>query len=190
MSSVNTKLEENVEGMEVPVGGPVPVGSVAMFAGAFNATSINRLFTQGWLPCNGEEQATRDFPDLFSVIGYSHGGGGDRFRVPDLRGRFVRGVDLGARRDPDAGARTPAAGGGNGGDQVGSVQNDELRRHAHKIPNLPHDQHWLTDMAEKYYAARHSADSRYSDSEGGSETRPVNLGLNFIIRYRKDIKDA
>lgn len=183
---MSTKPEgEEVGNLAVPVGGPVPVGTVVTYAGVLHASSIAKLYELGWLPCNGEEQPTKDFADLFSVIGYSHGGSGDKFRVPDLRGRFVRGVDAGAKRDPDAGFRKEAAAGGNKGDQVGSVQGDEIRKHSHSVPNVPQGLHWATDMLEKYYVSQWNSQSRDSSEVGGSETRPVNVALNYIIRYRK-----
>ena len=47
-------------------------------------------------------------------------------KTPDLRGRFVRGVDSGAGQDPDAAKRTASALGGNTGDRVGSFQGGSI----------------------------------------------------------------
>lgn len=46
----------------------------------------------GWLFCNGQTLLTTAFPDLFSVIGYTYGGSGSNFTLPDLRGRSPVGV--------------------------------------------------------------------------------------------------
>lgn len=55
----------------------------------------------GWLKCNGELVSKLVYVDLFNAIGYSYGGSGDFFRLPDLRGEFLRGWDDG--RGVDAG---------------------------------------------------------------------------------------
>ena len=46
-----------------------------------------------WLVCDGSLYSTTLFAELFAAIGYAHGGSGTEFRVPDLRGYFVRGVN-------------------------------------------------------------------------------------------------
>lgn len=65
----------------------VPVGSVVYFAA--NSIPI------GYLKCNGALVSTTAYPRLFEVIGYTYGGSGNQFRLPDLRGEFVRGFDDG-----------------------------------------------------------------------------------------------
>lgn len=55
------------------------VGEIRMFAGP--------RVPEGWLWCNGAEYPNGRYPQLFLVIGTQYGGGGEAFRVPDLRGR-------------------------------------------------------------------------------------------------------
>lgn len=43
----------------------------------------------GWLFCDGQELSTGDYEPLFYMIGYTFGGSGDTFRLPDLRGRVL-----------------------------------------------------------------------------------------------------
>ncbi|MEY8688425.1 MAG: phage tail protein [Leptothrix sp. (in: b-proteobacteria)] len=64
-----------------------PAGTVAYFAGA--AAPV------GWLLCNGAIVSSASYPNLFSVIGTTYGAAVSGFRVPDLRGLFIRGVDAG-----------------------------------------------------------------------------------------------
>ena len=99
--------------------GSVPVGTVVAFAGDHNKTP------SGWV--NGDEVSRTQYADLFSVIGVSHGEGNytTSFNLPDYRGLFLRGVDLGQNIDPDASSRI-AISGGHTGDKVGSVQSDEF----------------------------------------------------------------
>lgn len=71
----------------------IPVGSVVYFA----ADSV----PVGYLKCNGSLVPTTAYPQLFAVIGYRYGGSGSNFRLPELRGEFIRGADDG--RGVDAG---------------------------------------------------------------------------------------
>ncbi len=86
-----------------------PPGVIVPFSGA--------TAPPGWVICDGAEYDGTDpaYAGLFTAIGTSFGGSGNVFNVPDLRGRFLRGVDAGAGTDPDATDRT-------GGDAVGSTQ--------------------------------------------------------------------
>lgn len=71
----------------------IPVGTVMHYAAA--AVPI------GWLKCDGALVSKNAFPHLFAKIGYTYGGSGNDFRLPDLRGEFLRGWDDG--RGVDAG---------------------------------------------------------------------------------------
>jgi len=72
-----------------------PVGSILMY-GAEYATS-------GWLLCNGQSLDTTTYSDLFAVIGYTFGGAGANFNVPDLREKFIIGVKSGTYDLADTG---------------------------------------------------------------------------------------
>lgn len=68
--------------------GTVPVGSIMPFAG----TTVPR----GYLLCDGSEQYSSLYPELFNVIGYTYKNqnllkGINTFALPDLRGRFAMG---------------------------------------------------------------------------------------------------
>lgn len=94
----------------------LPSGTILPFGGASAPT--------GWLLCNGATISRTTYANLFAAISTAHGSGdgSTTFHLPDLRGRFMRGVDGAVARDPDRGARTAANSGGNTGDNVGSVQ--------------------------------------------------------------------
>jgi microcystin-dependent protein len=52
----------------------------------------------GWLLCDGSVKLRADYPALFAAIGTTYNASGEtstQFRVPDLRGEFVRGLDAG-----------------------------------------------------------------------------------------------
>lgn len=66
-------------------GSVAPVGAITAFAGA-NAP-------EGWLLCDASYYSTALYPVLWGVLGYTYGGSGDYFNVPDLRGRTIAGQD-------------------------------------------------------------------------------------------------
>lgn len=45
----------------------------------------------GWAICDGSSLATASYPALFAVLGYTYGGAGANFNLPDMRGRFALG---------------------------------------------------------------------------------------------------
>ena len=102
-----------------------PTGCVLPYAGT--------TAPEGWLLCDGSTVSRTDYAGLFAVLGSTHGqgDGSTTFHIPDLRGRFVRGVDGAANRDPDKGSRIAANSGGNAGNNVGSVQDDATQGHRH-----------------------------------------------------------
>ena len=64
----------------------VPTGSVFCLA-------VNTVPT-GYVKCNGASYSTTGtYAALFAVIGYTYGGSGSSFNVPELRGEFIRGFD-------------------------------------------------------------------------------------------------
>ena len=78
----------------------------------------------GYLECNGAIVSRSTYQALFNVIGtqYNTGGeSGSQFRLPDLRGEFIRGFDHGRNVD------------GNRG--MGSFQDQENRAHSHTYGN-------------------------------------------------------
>lgn len=67
-----------------------------------NATKVGTIITfpanitpTGFLECNGALISRTIYADLFAVIGttYGAGDGSTTFKIPDLRGEFIRGWD-------------------------------------------------------------------------------------------------
>jgi microcystin-dependent protein len=111
----------------------VPAGSIIAFGGA------PENVPGGWMLCDGRNMSSAQYPRLFSAIGTAWGIGfndtdsATDFNLPDLRGRFLRGVTGTTSRDPDAAQRTEDAFGGNTGNAVGSTQTDAFDSHTHRI---------------------------------------------------------
>lgn len=81
----DTSLQEQVNALKQAAG--VPIGTVIYYAA--NAVP------SGFLPCDGRSLSNVTYSALFSVIGYSYGGSSGSFKLPDLRGEFIRGFDAG-----------------------------------------------------------------------------------------------
>ena len=115
------------------------------------------------------------------------------FCLPDLRGRFLRGVDEGTGRDPDAGARTESQTGGNSGDDVGSLEGDSLASHSHTwrsirysgVGNYVSGFDFGLGVGVSYYSGVRGDVTATGPVEqtGGSETRPVNAYVIYIIKH-------
>lgn len=191
----------------------VPVGTVMAYAGLFTPEGIRALEDSGWLPCDGRALRRVDaegkptaYAGLAAVLGNGFGAGFDGeaaepsgdFNVPDLRGRFVRGVDAGTKRDAGAANRKPMRRGGNAGDAVGSVQG-----YSTALPTYPfvtdaqgaHGKHWSGSYGTAEfggypvlgYPGSETTLGEHSHTivgGGDPETRPVNLALNWIVKFR------
>lgn len=66
----------------------LPTGAIVPFGGS--------VAPDKFLLCNGGSHAAATYPGLFAIIGYTYGGAGPNFNVPDLRGRVPAGVGAGS----------------------------------------------------------------------------------------------
>lgn len=87
----------------------------------------------GWLFCNGEAHGTVTYPDLFSAIGVTYGGGGTAFNVPDLRRRMVLGFGTTA-----SGTAVGATGGAFDHTHTGPSHTHNMSSHTHSMQNHSH----------------------------------------------------
>lgn len=102
-----------------------PVGTVITYTSATPPA--------GYLPADGALPARADYPELVTVLSTAWGVPTDatKFRVPDLRGAFLRGVDGIRGSDPDSAARTNDYPGSASGNNVGSFQDSAFASHFH-----------------------------------------------------------
>ena len=78
----------------------------------------------GWLNCDGSSLNTITYGYLFNAIGYTYGGSGTSFNIPDMRGR----VGIGAGTGPGLTARSLSA---TGGEETHTLTTNEMPSHSH-----------------------------------------------------------
>jgi microcystin-dependent protein len=74
-----------ITGRLASTSGGTPAGVISQFAGSSAPA--------GYLLCEGQSVSTITFADLFAAIGYTYGGSGSSFVIPNLRGRIPVGRD-------------------------------------------------------------------------------------------------
>lgn len=167
----------------------VPSGTMMMFCGP----SAN--IPAGWLECDGASYIKSQYPELSAAIGIAWGGTGSTFNVPDMRGRFARGLDDGQGRDPDVTSRSASNSGGNTGDAVGSAQDDAFQGHFHGIQVMSGtgggSNNWVAKGGGPAIPSFPiEAPTTMSIAGGGNlgvprvaaETRPQNVNVIYIIK--------
>lgn len=157
-----------------------PIGSIIAFAGPPLKVPGNYVVCDGRsVPVGGT------FNALFQAIGTSWGGDGvNNFNIPDLRGLFLRGISQDSGRDPDADKRTAIHPGGHAGNQVGSFQPSDFSSHTHTFVGKFLEANGGTGfIGHGFDSNSRQSDANFSMStQGGNETRPINVNVLWIIR--------
>lgn len=159
------------------------VGVLELFAGPVSAIPAGKLL------CNGASYPVADYPYLFAVIGYTFGGSGDFFNVPNLTDRFP------------IGAGTKALG-TVGGSPTRTLTAANLPPHAHTIAHThgpSNGQRFLTNDAAGTANSgsgtgfhRSAADttgqpSAANSGNGPGTSTPIDIlnpwiSINYVIR--------
>jgi microcystin-dependent protein len=194
-----TALDQRLAALEAAL----PPGTIIAYGGPAGAAAADGgapALPAGWLLCDGSAVSRTTYATLFAAIGINFGGGDGigTFNLPDLRGRFVRGADHGAGRDPNAAARTASNTGGPAGDVVGTLQADAFGSHSHPLtdPGHAHTAPTYTGAAGTFEVGNGAWGVDYvggaptttnttgitEGAAGGSETRPKNVAVNYLIK--------
>ena len=171
----------------------VPVGTILTF-GASTPPS-------GFLECNGSAISRSTYASLFSILSTTHGAGdgSSTFNLPDLRGQFVRGW-----------ANTGST---DAGRVFGSTQTDQNKNHTHTTDSTTltggirkisegfgsggsasgvftktaDGTNTITGSSSTSNVGGVDFDGTHthtiSSSGGGTEARPTNLALMYIIKF-------
>ena len=148
-----------------------PVGSI-IFHCASNPPA-------DYLVCDGSYLDSETYPELYGVIGNNFGSSGQSFRLPDLRGEFIRGWDNGRGVDR--------------GRSFGSNQLDAFQDHQVLSENSLHyggrGTAVLTSLnsGNQKFGREYSQiaeKSGYGTPRTANETRSRNLALLACIKYQ------
>jgi microcystin-dependent protein len=115
-------LKTSNTGYDIQWYSPVPHGTIYQFGGTTAPT--------GYLLCQGQSVSTTTFATLFSVIGYTYGGSGANFTIPNLQGRIPVGRD-GVQVEFDLLGET-------GGSKTHTLTEAQMSSHTHTTPNHSH----------------------------------------------------
>lgn len=170
LQAINHHITEAIGNINIQLPDAIPAGAVAPFA--------RQSVPTGWLECSGGTFSRTSYGDLFAVIGtqFGAGNGSTTFRIPDLRGEFLRGWDHGRGLDS--------------GRLFGSVQSQNTNKEIismgtqvngtspiHAINEGSSGSAWLTTGRDD--GASRSIRLHMSNTE----TRPRNVALMFCIKY-------
>lgn len=164
------------------------VGEITMFGGNFAPL--------GWVMCDGQLLSTKNYPNLFHVIGTTYGGDGrTTFAVPDLCGR----IPVGAGRNPETGTDFNLAQAGGTETVALTVQQLPSHSHAARCQSAAgnsagsENKFWATTSGQVLYqpaaadaAMAPTATSTVGGGQAHSNEMPF-LPLNFIIAWAGDM---
>jgi hypothetical protein len=157
----------------------IPAGVISTYAGA--AAPL------GYLLCHGQSVSTTTYAALFAAIGHTYGGSGTSFKLPDLRGVFLRGLDAG--RGIDSGRK------------LGTQQQSGAPNITGRAGTF---EHWAgVQVSEGALISEYHSNRQIGGGGGGAhncvridasrsssvyqnglnEVRPVNVAINYIIKY-------
>jgi hypothetical protein len=141
-----------------------PTGWLALSGQQVSRTTYSTLWS--FAQSSGNLVTNAQWTSLSAYGSFSDGDGSTTFRIPDLRGHFVRG----------SGTHTDGTAAG----AFGVKQNDEFKSHEHSY-SFRTDTVYGGMWPNTGFGG--GAPSRMTGSAGGSETRPDNISLLACIKY-------
>jgi phage-related tail fiber protein len=139
---------------------------------AFYGSDINQL-PNDYYVADGSVITTQNDPGLYAFLTAANPAltiDAAHCHLPDLRGEFLRGLDIGRGVDP--------------GRTIGSWEADAFKAHTHSLGRTDQGPaghsgifvNWtsMSEPADKGYVAALSTD-------GGTETRPRNVAVTYLI---------
>ncbi|WNI36450.1 phage tail protein [Chryseobacterium sp. SG20098] len=151
--------------------------SVEQNIGSITAFSYSAI-PSSYLVCDGSAVSRTTYSALFAKIGttYGSGDGSTTFNLPDLRGEFIRGLDLGRGVDT--------------GRALGTSQTDDFKSHNHSLSS--NQLSVSTGTANDNLNNVSTGANRYGliqtvtiGNTGGTETRPRNIAMVYAIKAKE-----
>lgn len=169
-------------------GNGVPVGTIMPYVGTTAPV--------GWLLCDGSSIPSGDqYEQLKSVLGTTWGS----TKVPDLRGMFLRGAggtgggSLGAKQDDQfeshshgKGTLSTSSSGAHSHDlwlDLDLADPDDTGGAAEELYVNNGANEDFQEYTESSGAHTHTISGSTASTGGAGETRPVNVSINYIIKY-------
>lgn len=133
----------------------IPPGTIMDYAGA--SGTLPPYLAGEWLFCDGSSLSTTTYAGLFQALGYTYGGSGANFSLPDLRGRARFGRDDmgGSTAGRITSAETSITGttlGSAGGSQSVALSESQLAAHSHSGTTSSDGAHTHTYNGASYQA--------------------------------------
>jgi microcystin-dependent protein len=157
-NSAQNRLEINIPGTQAYAAMDLPAGMVSPYAGSSDPS--------GWFICDGRALNRTSYPLLFNVIGFTYGGSGTTFYIPDLRGR----VPVGLCTNPYHQAL---------GQNEGNLQHERSSSHFHFYDQPVNPaQHGAAGAAPTSII-----NNQKTSGSVYNENTPAYITLNYIIRH-------
>lgn len=155
----------------------VPIGFICM--AAYNPQS---MYGGVWVPTNGRSLKKSEHAELFAAIGYTYGGSGDNFNIPNMDNLFPRA----ASNSRPAGTKENYA-------LPEGIKGTFVALDIMRVPNLVSGSfnrtknRWNANM--KYgnnddWGSQYEYDPSLNGVPLANENRPANMALWFVIRIK------
>ena len=152
----------------------MPTATVLPYAGSTAPT--------GYLVCAGQSVLVADYGDLHTIIGYTYGGSGASFSLPDLRGRVIAGLDnMGGTAASRLTGQTTL--GGSTGTQSVTLTLDQIPEHNHGGGTVGTSH--ISDVSGGGERTHPYNNGGSVTSQGGGNSHPnvqPTMTLNYIIK--------
>ena len=146
------------------------LASMLLPSGAVMPFAMNSAPT-GWVAADGASISTGGAnAALFAAIGYTYGGSGGSFNLPDLRGIFVRG------------SGTQSVSGTSYSGTFAAKQNDSIKEHTHGIVQSLNSTTFNPVSGSGVAGFANQTSTLGIDGGGGTETSPANISLLYCIK--------
>nr|DAR71705.1 MAG TPA: tail collar domain [Caudoviricetes sp.] len=134
--------------------------------GAYLSYPSQKTIPAGFLLADGRSLKKSEYTELFDVIGYTYGGSGQNFNLPNFAdGKFMR--SIGGKAAP-----------------LGTAQQDELKSHIHNVSVNTDSYGNSTATLARGKTEVNNNESGFIKSTGGNETRPYNMAVVVIIKAK------
>jgi microcystin-dependent protein len=161
------------------LGDTIPIGSIYTYSATTAPTD--------YFNCDGSSLNKVTYSELFDVVGFTFGGTGNTYSLPDLKASHIRGIGTSTIFTDNTEVVT-----------IGEVINDNIQGHYHERHyhdeldysiasggTIARDFNGFTSAGSIDNVVRDPVtDGTNGTPRTGKETRPKAIGMNFIIKYQ------